>query len=127
MPPAGAVTREPRLPGNRAVLVLEGPGRPAGAEGGQPDGDDGGLLDTPVAPVIVEMGGGEAGVGGADLDRGLPQFLGVGDGEGVLGGFRGLVRDEETSVPCSLSCRAISKPMPLLAPVMSAIFSPAIS
>jgi hypothetical protein len=58
------------LPGDGAVLVLEGPGRTVRAEGSQPDRDDGGLLDGTVAAVVVEVGGCEAGVGGVNLDRG---------------------------------------------------------
>src|SRR5262249_3203695 len=82
------------LPGDDAVVVLAGPGRPVGAERGQPDGYDGSLLGCLVAAMVVQVGGREARVGRIHLDPGVPEFLGERDRDRVQRGLGRLVGDE---------------------------------
>ena len=56
------------LPGNGAVAVLEGAGRPVCGQGGQVDDHVCAFCDRLRAAVVVEIGAGVAGVGRVDED-----------------------------------------------------------
>ena len=78
-----------RSPGDRAVVVGEGAGRPVGADQREAHGLTCGLLDGAGAAKEVEVGAGEAGAGRVHLDAVGFEIGGERDRERVERGFGG--------------------------------------